>query len=456
MTHLILSALIALSFHSDVAVSALSIPRAAPPAGYEDEVLMDIGVYQNPFPDTDMASLQGRAAAELYRRAVVGGFPDGEFKGDRPVNRAEAAKFLLLARYGAVEDIANSGRFSDVLDGQWYVRFVVTAATKGIIDGYQDGSFRPAATVNTVEFLKMLSLTFNLQEHLPYPYGDVDTEDWFAPYAGVAQAFRLFPDRTDNLLPDRLLTRKDVAIAIYQFLQNRTIEAQSSSRTSLPSLSSSSRSSSRHSSVPGSNVPPSSSALSSSASSVSDGFTINENLPAIDAGTDHIRGTIGEADIGIVIYSDFECPFCVSMNEKAKELMTIYGGKLAWVARSYPLSFHPYAQEKAEAAECVAALGGNGAFWSFSDLLFADTGLTSEELNPLVTPLGVNQTAFDECLQSGRFEQLVQDAQSGGSAAGVRGTPTTFVVDLSTGRSKLISGSVPLEVFQEAIDPLLE
>lgn len=437
-------------------MSAVSVPRTAPPAGYEDEVLMDIGVYQNPFPDTDMASLQGRAAAELYRRAVIGGFPDGEFKGDRPVNRAEAAKFLLLSRYGSVDDAANSGRFSDVLDGQWYVRFVVTAATKGIIDGYQDGSFRPAATVNTVEFLKMLSLTFNLQKDLPYPYGDVDVEDWFAPYVGVAQTYRLFPDRTDLLQPDRLLTRKDVAIAIYQFLQNRNSDAHSSSLTSLPSISSSSRSSSFHSSISGSAVPSYSSSLPSSASSVSDGFTVNENLPAVDAGSDHIRGTIGKADVGIVIYSDYECPFCVSMNDKAKELMTMYGDTLVWVARSYPLSFHPYAQEKAEAAECVAALAGNGAFWSFSDYLFADTGLTSEELGPLVTPLGVDQTAFDECLQSGTYEQRVQDVQGGGTAAGVRGTPTTFVVDLATGKSKLISGSVPIEVIQSAIDSLLD
>ncbi len=192
-----------------------------PPAGYEDTVLTNIEAYQNPFPDTDMGQLSGKAAAELYRRAVIGGFPDGQFKGDQPVNRAEAAKFLLLARYGTVADVSNSGRFPDVLDGQWYTKFVVTAANDGIISGYPDGLFRPADQVNTAEFLKMLALTFGLQKGLPYAYTDVSTSDWFSDFAGIAQKYNLFPDRTTTLSPEAELSRQDVAIAIYQFLSNR-------------------------------------------------------------------------------------------------------------------------------------------------------------------------------------------------------------------------------------------
>jgi len=73
-----------------------SVDFELPPAGYEDEVITRIDQFVNPFPDTDMLTLEGQAAAELYRRAIIGGYPDGEFKGFRLVNRAEAAKFLLL------------------------------------------------------------------------------------------------------------------------------------------------------------------------------------------------------------------------------------------------------------------------------------------------------------------------------------------------------------------------
>lgn len=195
-----------------------------PPAGYEDEVLTNFDAYRNPFPDTDMTQLSGKAAAELYRRAVIGGFPDGQFKGDRAVNRAEAAKFLILAskkKWDFLPELYNNGKFPDVLDGQWYTKFVIAAANKGIINGNPDGTFRPANQVNTAEFLKMLTLTFGLQLDLPYDYRDVSSDDWFAPYTGIAQKYNLFPGRSAYLSPEHSLTREEVAVAIYQYLSQR-------------------------------------------------------------------------------------------------------------------------------------------------------------------------------------------------------------------------------------------
>ena len=193
-----------------------------PPAGYEDEVITNFATYSNPFPDTNIASTEGKAAAELHRRAVIGGFPDGEFKGGRNVNRAEAAKFLLLARGTQVQELTNNGKFWDVKDGEWYTKYVMTAAQKGVISGHPDGSFKPADTVNTAEFLKMLTLAFNLQKNMSYSYTDINSSDWFAQYAGVANKYNLFPKRTaSQLQPSRHLSRDEVAVAIYQYLLNR-------------------------------------------------------------------------------------------------------------------------------------------------------------------------------------------------------------------------------------------
>lgn len=197
-----------------------------PPAGYEDEVLTNIAAYKNPFPDTNIKDLSGKAAAELYRRAVIGGFPDGQFKGGRFVNRAEAAKFLLLARYGSVADMKNSGRFPDVLDGQWYTKFIVRAADEGIISGHPSGLFKPADTVNTAEFLKMMALAFNIKARDRHDapiraYADVPGNSWFEAYAALAGDFNLFPGRTTYLKPNAPLTRAEVAVAIYQYLSQR-------------------------------------------------------------------------------------------------------------------------------------------------------------------------------------------------------------------------------------------
>lgn len=194
---------------------------SVPPAGFEKDVQVGTQMQNNPFSDTNMATVAGKAAAALYNYGIIGGFPDGEFKGSRSVNRAEAAKFLLLSRYESVPDNQNNGYFYDVLNGEWYTKYVITAAGLGIIGGYGDGTFRPADTVNTAEFLKMLTLTFELETGLPYSFTDVDGSAWYAGYVGVATKYKLFPDRGNKLQPARLLTRNEVAVAIYQYLSNR-------------------------------------------------------------------------------------------------------------------------------------------------------------------------------------------------------------------------------------------
>lgn len=197
---------------------------AIPPAGYEQDVIVS---NPNPFSDTDINSLEGKAARYLYNNAIIGGFPDGEFKGHRYVNRAELAKFLLLTYYASLKDIESSYStylsFSDMLEGQWYVPYVNIAAVKGVISGYPDGSFKPDKHVNTVEFLKMISLMFKLPENLPYTYQDVDTGAWYAKYVGIVEKYNLFPNRKQFLKPSELLTRNEVAVAFYQLLSKKSV-----------------------------------------------------------------------------------------------------------------------------------------------------------------------------------------------------------------------------------------
>jgi hypothetical protein len=184
---------------------------------YEEEVVTS--PVMNRFSDVTNQTLEGEAANALAEKKIIGGFPDGSFRGGQPVNRAEAAKFLLMSRLGVQEGARNNNRFADVLEGEWYVKYVITAAERGIIEGYRDGTFRPAHTVNTAEFLKMLTGAFDLPQNIAFDFTDVPSDAWFARYAGVADAFNLFPGRPDGKLqPERLLTRGEVSIAIYRIL----------------------------------------------------------------------------------------------------------------------------------------------------------------------------------------------------------------------------------------------
>ena len=139
--------------------------------------------------------------------------------------------------------------------------------------------------------------------------------------------------------------------------------------------------------------------------------------------SDHIRGN-KNAKVTLIEYSDLECPFCQRFHPTMLEIMTEYGDKIRWIYRHFPLAFHANAQKEAEASECVAQLGGNDTFWNFLDKIFErttanGTGFALDKLGPLAAELGVNQSQFQECLDSGKYEKFVKDQMDEGSKAGV-------------------------------------
>ena len=117
--------------------------------------------------------------------------------------------------------------------------------------------------------------------------------------------------------------------------------------------------------------------------------------------------------------------------------------------RHFPLtSIHPNAQKAAEASECAAE---QGKFWEFHDKLFANqTALAITNLKTYAKDLGLNQTQFDSCLDSSKYAAKVNQQASEAQAAGVTGTPGTFVND------ELVRGAYPVSAFTQIIDPLLQ
>lgn len=174
---------------------------------------------------------------------------------------------------------------------------------------------------------------------------------------------------------------------------------------------------------------------------------------------DHIRGN-PNAPIMLVEYSDYDCPFCKNFHETMQQVMENYGlaGEVAWVYRHFPLEqLHPNAPRIALASECVSALGGNDAFWAFSDLVFGERGTNEptnlDRLPEFATSAGVDEAEFTACLNDGRYTEAVEEDFQNAIAVGGRGTPHTIV--LVGNQQGLINGAQPYSVVQQIIENLL-
>ncbi len=178
------------------------------------------------------------------------------------------------------------------------------------------------------------------------------------------------------------------------------------------------------------------------------------DVKPIDLKTDHLLGN-PNAQVSVIVYTDFECPFCKRHHPTLKQIESKYGDKVNFAYRHFPLSFHPSAQKAAEGSECAAELGGNTAFWKYADEVFTLDTLTLDKLPGVATKIGLNEQAFKTCLDSGKYAQKVKDQETQGAAEGVQGTPGNFVVNNKTKESKIVSGAVPLDTFVATIDPML-
>lgn len=186
----------------------------------------------------------------------------------------------------------------------------------------------------------------------------------------------------------------------------------------------------------------------------------SEPVPPIDPEKDHIRGDLSKAQVAVIEYSDFECPFCKSIHPTMQQIAQTYGDKVVLIYRHFPLSFHANAQKEAEASECAASLGGNDAFWKYHDKIFekttsGGTGIALDQLPAMAKEIGLNETRFKSCLDAGTFAKVVQDQMNAGGQAGVSGTPGNFVLNLRTQKSQAVEGAQPFASFKTAIDAAL-
>lgn len=178
---------------------------------------------QTDFTDVNPSNQNYTAIMYLKDHGVISGYPDGSFKPDQVVNRAEALKIILLGSNVQVATSIDLEPFRDVPRTEWYAPFVDKAKELTIVQGYEDGTFKPAQTVNLVENLKILLLAqktnLSAMTVTADPYADAFANEWYASYVQYAKDKNLIDaDGSNMIFPAQGMTRAKLAEAMYRLM----------------------------------------------------------------------------------------------------------------------------------------------------------------------------------------------------------------------------------------------
>jgi hypothetical protein len=183
-----------------------------------------------PFSDVPSGSEYYDAISYLQTEGIVDGYADGTFKPYQTINRAEFTKIIVeTSGYSPSTDPSGYDiyslqglTFTDLEDGAWYNPYLREAKKQGFIDGYPDGTFKPATEINFVEATKIIvTSTGGDFAGAGYP-----PEDWYHKYVNILDGNNGIPTTINSF--DQKITRGEMAEMLYRLKTNETSKPSSS------------------------------------------------------------------------------------------------------------------------------------------------------------------------------------------------------------------------------------
>ena len=151
-----------------------------------------------------------------------------------------------------------------------------------------------------------------------------------------------------------------------------------------------------------------------------------------------------DAPLTVVVFSEFQCPFCRKGTALLKRILEEYGDDVRIVFKNYPLPFHKDAYLASEAALAAEA---QGKFWEMHDVLFKNQRtLSKQHLEEFAEKLGLDMVLFRKDIVSRRFRETIEAQMEDGRNVGVRGTPNYFV------NGRVVKGAVPFDEIRPLLD----
>lgn len=201
--------------------------------GYAEELMLD---EPTSFADIALDHPNKRAINQSYQFGIIEGYEDGTFGPDRPINRAELIKVMVIRYFdknGIGPDVSlYHDCFKDV-NQQWYAPYICYAYEQEWVEGYEDGTFKPANPVNRVEALKIILEIGLPSSEWPDPTDqdsavelpvDIETGQWYEDYARMAIVKDLVDGQhvtqdsqgRDYYYPGDNMTRKEVVEMLWR------------------------------------------------------------------------------------------------------------------------------------------------------------------------------------------------------------------------------------------------
>jgi len=188
---------------------------------------------------------------------------------------------------------------------------------------------------------------------------------------------------------------------------------------------------------------------------------VRPSMPKTASASTRGRPALGNPDAGVTVveFTDYQCPFCSRFERSTfKQLKQNYidTGKVRWVVLDMPLSIHKDAVFAAQAAHCA---NEQDKFWALRELLFQNQKqLMPENIAQYAQQAGIQAEAFNQCINSNRYQETIQRDIAEAGKQRITGTPT-FVIGTSTPdvvSGKRIVGAQHYNVFSSEIEALLK
>ena len=139
----------------------------------------------NPYPDVNADDWFNNAISTLTKMGIINGYEDGTFRPNNPITRAELTKMAVSFFSSADQYFGKKPSFSDVPADAWYTRFIAAAEELGLINGYPDGTFRPSNYITRAETCTIVNRTLGRGPHKDHLLPEEVMINW--------------PDNTPNL-----------------------------------------------------------------------------------------------------------------------------------------------------------------------------------------------------------------------------------------------------------------